>query len=441
VTQNQFTLEKPVSYSGVGLHTGKETTITFKSAPPNTGIMFVRVDAPNRPAIRVTSTNVRQVEEQSRRTTLGESYYEVHTVEHVLSALYGLEIDNAIIEIDSDEPPEPEDGSVASFVEVLDSAGRLEQTDSPRKFLRITEPVSVSCFGADLAVIPCDSEKLRISFTIDYGHPVLGAQYCSIDLDPETFRKEIASARTFCFYKDVKALQEKNLIRGGTLENAIVIGDEGILNREPLRFRDEFVRHKILDLIGDLSLLGMRLQGHVISAKSGHASNVQFVRRIEETYSRRNRDVAPPLGATNWQIADVMRLLPHRYPFLLVDRILETEAEKKIVGLKNVTINEPFFQGHFPGNPIMPGVLIIEAMGQVGGLMLFKTVEHPEEWLVYFTGVDKVRFRKPVLPGDQVLFELEMVKRRGAVCVMHGIARVEEKVVAEADLMAMLVPR
>jgi UDP-3-O-[3-hydroxymyristoyl] N-acetylglucosamine deacetylase/3-hydroxyacyl-[acyl-carrier-protein] dehydratase len=439
VSSNQFTLEKPVSYSGVGLHTGKDTTITFKPAPPNSGITFVRVDAPNRPAIQVTSSNVRQIEEQSRRTTLGENYYEVHTVEHVLSALYGLEIDNALIEIDADEPPEPEDGSVASYVDALDRAGRLEQPDSPRKVLRITEPVSVSCFGADLAVIPCDT--LRISFTIDYGHPVLGAQYFSIDLDPDGFRREIAPARTFCFYKDVKALQDKNLIRGGTLDNAIVIGDEGILNREPLRFRDEFVRHKILDLIGDLSLLGMRLQGHVISAKSGHASNVQFVRRIEETYSRRNREASQPLGAGNWEIADVMRLLPHRYPFLLVDRILETEAEKKIIGLKNVTINEPFFQGHFPGNPIMPGVLIIEAMGQVGGLMLFKTVERPDEWLVYFTGVDKVRFRKPVLPGDQVVFELEMVKRRGAVCMMHGIAKVEGKVVAEADLMAMLVPR
>jgi UDP-3-O-[3-hydroxymyristoyl] N-acetylglucosamine deacetylase / 3-hydroxyacyl-[acyl-carrier-protein] dehydratase len=439
VTQYQFTLEKPISYSGVGLHTGKETTITFKPAPPNTGITFIRVDAPNRPTIQVTSSNVRQIEEQSRRTTLGENYYEVHTVEHVLSALYGLEIDNAMIEIDSDEPPEPEDGSVATYVEVLDKAGRLEQIDFPRKVLRITEPVSVSCFGADLAVIPCDS--LRISFTIDYGHPVLGAQYYSIDLDPDVFRREIAPARTFCFYKDVKALQEKNLIRGGTLDNAIVIGDEGILNREPLRFRDEFVRHKILDLIGDLSLLGMRLQGHVISAKSGHASNVQFVRRIEETYSRRSRDPGRPVGRGNWEIADVMRILPHRYPFLLVDRILEMEPEKKIVGLKNVTINEAFFQGHFPGNPIMPGVLIIEAMGQVGGLMLYNSVERPDEWLVYFTGVDKVRFRKPVLPGDQVIFELEMRKRRGTVCMMHATAKVEDKVVAEADLMAMLVPR
>lgn len=439
MSQNQTTLERPVTYRGIGLHTGNVTTITFKPAPPNSGITFVRTDVESRPTIHVSCENVRQIEEQSRRTTLGENYYEVHTVEHVLAALFGLGIDNAIIEIDSDEPPEPEDGSVATYVEVIDQAGRLEQPDAPRKYLTITESVSISAYGADLVAVP--AEGLRISFTIDYGHPVLGAQYISMMITPEVFRKEIAPARTFCFYSDVKALQDKNLIRGGTLNNAIVIGDEGLLNREPLRFPDEFVRHKVLDLIGDLSLLGERLNAHVISAKSGHASNVQLVRKIRETYSKRTRDQSRPLGPGNWEIADVMRILPHRYPFLLVDKVLEMQPEKRIVGLKNVTINEPFFQGHFPGSPIMPGVLIIEAMGQVGGLMLFNSVERPDEWLVFFTGVDKVRFRKPVLPGDQVLFELEMIKRRGTVCVMRGVAKVEGKVVAEADLMAMLMPR
>lgn len=436
---NQTTLERSVSYRGTGLHTGNTTTITFKPAPPNSGITFVRTDVESRPTIHVSCDNVRQIEEQSRRTTLGENYYEVHTVEHVLAALYGLEIDNAIVEIDSDEPPEPEDGSVATYVEVIDKAGRLEQADSPRQMLRIVEPVSISAYGADLVAVP--DEGLRISFTIDYGHPVLGAQYFSVVITPEVFRREIAPARTFCFYKDVRTLQEKNLIRGGTLENAIVIGDEGILNRDPLRFKDEFVRHKILDLIGDLSLAGRRIQGHIISAKSGHASNVQFVKKLRAAYTRTTRDQAGPLGPGNWEIADVMRILPHRYPFLLVDKVLEMQPEKRIVGLKNVTINEPFFQGHFPGSPIMPGVLIIEAMGQVGGLMLFNSVERPDDWLVYFMGVDKVRFRKPVLPGDQIIFELEMVKRRGSVCMMRGLARVGGKTVAEADLMAMLVPR
>ncbi len=440
MSQFQTTIANSVTYRGVGLHTGKDTNITFKPAPPNSGITFVRVDDEKRPTIHVSCSNVRQVEEQSRRTTLGENYYEVHTVEHVLSALFGLGIDNAMIEIDSDEPPEPEDGSVATYVEVLDRAGILEQSESQARVLKITEAVSVDSFGAHLTAVPYDG--LRISFTIDYRHPVLGAQFASMDITPEVFRREIAPARTFCFYKDVKILQEKNLIRGGTLDNAIVIGDDGLLNREPLRFPDEFVRHKILDLLGDLSLLGQRLQGHFISAKSGHASNVQFVKKIAETCSRRTREQSRPIGASSdWNVADVMRILPHRYPFLLVDRILEMEPEKRIVGMKNVTINEPFFQGHFPGNPIMPGVLIIEAMGQVGGLMLFNSVERPEEWLVYFTGVDKVRFRKPVLPGDQVVFELDMIKRRGAICVMNGLAKVDGKTVAEAELMAMLVPR
>lgn len=440
MSQFQTTVANPVTYRGVGLHTGKETNITFKPAPPNSGITFVRVDDEKRPTIHVACANVRQIEEQSRRTTLGENYYEVHTVEHVLSALFGLGIDNAMIEIDSDEPPEPEDGSVATYVEVLDRAGIQEQREAPARILNITEAVSIDSFGAQLTAVPYNG--FRISFTIDYRHPVLGAQFASMDITPEVFRSEIAPARTFCFYKDVKILQEKNLIRGGTLDNAIVIGDDGLMNREPLRFPDEFVRHKILDLLGDLSLLGHRLQGHFISAKSGHASNVQFVKKIEEACSRRTREQSRPIGSSSsWNVADVMRILPHRYPFLLVDRILDMQPEKRIVGIKNVTINEPFFQGHFPGNPIMPGVLIIEAMGQVGGLMLFNSVEKPEEWLVYFTGVDKVRFRKPVLPGDQIVFELDMIKRRGAVCLMKGLARVEDKTVAEAELMAMLVPR
>ncbi|NLP05736.1 bifunctional UDP-3-O-[3-hydroxymyristoyl] N-acetylglucosamine deacetylase/3-hydroxyacyl-ACP dehydratase, partial [Candidatus Fermentibacteria bacterium] len=421
MSQFQTTIANTVTYRGVGLHTGKDTNITFKPAPPNSGITFVRMDDEKRPTIHAICSNVRQVEEQSRRTTLGENYYEVHTVEHVLSALFGLGIDNAMIEIDSDEPPEPEDGSVATYVEVLDRAGVLEQREAPARILKITEAVSIESFGAHLTAVPYDG--FRISFTIDYRHPVLGAQFASMDITPEIFRREIAPARTFCFYKDVRLLQEKNLIRGGTLENAIVIGDDGILNREPLRFPDEFVRHKILDLLGDLSLLGHRLQGHFISAKSGHASNVQFVRKIEETCSRRAREQSRPIGASpGWNVADVMRILPHRYPFLLVDRILDMQPEKRIVGIKNVTINEPFFQGHFPGHPIMPAVLIIEAMAQTGGVLLLSSVDAPASKLVYFSGIDQARFRRPVIPGDQLRFELEMLKLKGALCKMRGQA-------------------
>jgi len=433
----QTTLREPAAYSGIGLHLGKETTIRFIPAPADTGIVFVRTDVESRPRILVCPENVRQVEEQSRRTTLGEDYYEVHTVEHVLSALYGLEIDNALIELDSDEPPEPADGSVRSYVDVLMKAGRIELEGTTRRILRIEKPVSVDAFGATITAVPYTG--LRISFTIDYDNPVLGTQYISLDVTPEVFVSDIAPARTFCLYRDVQHLIEKNLIKGGTLENAIVVGEEGILNDEPLRFPDEFVRHKVLDLIGDLSLLGARLQGHVISAKSGHASNVKLVDRIRETH--RSTPGTPPLSEKVWDIQDIMNLLPHRYPFLLVDRILEVEPDRRIVGLKNVSINEPFFTGHFPGSPIMPGVLVVEAMGQVGGLMLFNSVDVPTDWLVYFTGLDKVRFRNPVRPGDQVIFELEMLQRRGPVCRMQGTAKVDGKIVVEAQLMAMLVKK
>jgi len=435
----QTTLDKAVSCKGVGLHLGKETTITFNPAPPDTGYVFVRTDVESRPSIRVCPENVRMIEEQARRTTLGENYFEVHTVEHVLSALYGLEIDNAIIEIDSDEPPEPADGSVSSFVAILKEAGVATLNRHPRKMFKITEPVSLEYFGATLTVVPYSG--LRISFTIDYDIKAIGTQYLSLDITPDTFTEEIAPARTFCLYRDVKALQEKGLIKGGTLDNAVVIGDDGIMNDNPLRFPDEFVRHKILDLIGDLSLLGIRLEGHVISAKSGHASNVQFVKKIKSVYHGSITKAEKHLSDRKWDIQDVMRLLPHRYPFLLVDKVLEIDPGRRIVGLKNVTINEPFFQGHFPGSPIMPGVLVVEAMAQVGGLMLFDNVEDPSEWLVYFGGIDKVRFRKPILPGDQVRFELEMIHNRGRLSRMRGVAFVDDRIAAEAELTAMLVQK
>ena len=435
----QTTIKEEVSYTGFGLHLGKETTITFKPAPADTGYVFVRTDIAHRPTIKVIPDSVRMVEEQARRTTLGENYYEVHTVEHVLSALYGLEIDNAIIEISSDEPPEPADGSVRSYVEVLMDVGVDVLHGFPKKVFVITEPVSLEYNGASLTVVPHNG--LKISFTLDYDHPHIGTQYISLEIDRDSFINEIAPARTFCLYKDVKILQEKGLIKGGTLENAVVIGDEGVMNDSPLRFPDELVRHKVLDLIGDISLLGIRIQGHIIAAKSGHASNVQFVKKIMKVYNNKIQTSKSSLTKREWKIADVMNLLPHRYPFLLVDKVLEIEPEKSIVAIKNVTINEPFFQGHFPDNPIMPGVLVIEAMAQAGGLMLFDSVKEPSRWLVLFGGIDKVRFRKPILPGDQIRFELERISKRGRMCKMKGVAKVENRVAVEAELTAMLVEK
>ncbi len=435
----QTTIKEQVSYTGCGLHLGKESTITFKPAPADTGYVFVRTDIEHRPTIKVYPGNVRMVEEQARRTTLGENYYEVHTVEHVLSALYGLEIENAIIEISSDEPPEPADGSVRSYVEVLMEAGVETLHGHPSKVFVITDPVSLEYHGASLTVVPY--EGLKISFTLDYDHPHIGTQYISLEITRDSFINEIAPARTFCLYEDVKILQEKGLIKGGTLENAVVIGDDGVMNDSPLRFPDELVRHKVLDLIGDMALLGIRLQGHVIAAKSGHASNVQFVKKIMKVYAGKIKTSKADLSERKWDIADVMDLLPHRYPFLLVDRVLEIKPEKSIVAIKNVTINEPFFQGHFPGSPIMPGVLVIEAMAQAGGLMLFDSVKEPGRWLVLFGGIDKVRFRKPVLPGDQIRFELELISKRGRMWKMRGVAKVDDRVAVEAELTAMLVEK
>jgi UDP-3-O-[3-hydroxymyristoyl] N-acetylglucosamine deacetylase/3-hydroxyacyl-[acyl-carrier-protein] dehydratase len=435
----QTTLKEQVSYTGRGLHLGKESTIIFKPAPADTGYVFIRTDVKDRPTIKVQPENVRMVEEQARRTTLGENYYEVHTVEHVLSALYGLEIDNAVIEISSDEPPEPADGSVRSYVEVLMEAGMEILRGHPGRDFVITEPVSLESNGASLTVVPYDG--LKISFTLDYDHPHIGTQYISLDITRNSFITEIAPARTFCLYEDVKILQEKGLIKGGTLENAVVIGDNGVMNDSPLRFPDELVRHKVLDLIGDMALLGIRLQGHVIAAKSGHASNVQFVKKIRKVYAGKIRTSKADLSERQWGISDVMDLLPHRYPFLLVDKVLEIEPEKSIVAIKNVTINEPFFQGHFPGSPIMPGVLVIEAMAQAGGLMLFDSVKDPGRWLVLFGGIDRVRFRKPVLPGDQIRFELELISKRGRMWKMKGVAKVDGRVAVEAELTAMLVEK
>jgi UDP-3-O-[3-hydroxymyristoyl] N-acetylglucosamine deacetylase/3-hydroxyacyl-[acyl-carrier-protein] dehydratase len=436
--QRQTTLLKEASFSGIGLHSGLDTTVVFKPAPVNSGIRFIRTDLESRPEIEADVGNA--IGEFSRRTVLGAGDITISTVEHILAAVNGLGIDNLIIELNTSEPAES-DGSSAPFVKVLKEAGVVEQ-DGLRRFIEIKTPVSISENGVEMVALPHDG--LRISFTAHYDHPLVGTQYASFDISREVFERQIAPARTFSLLKDVEDLRSKGLIKGGSLENSIVIGDDKILNEEPLRFADEFVRHKILDLLGDLCLLGAPVKAHIISVRSGHSTNIKLVRLLKERFGtpakrlarRHVRDVPSSLSID--QIKDIM---PHRYPFLLVDKILSLEEGKRVVGTKTVTINGPFFQGHFPGHPIMPAVLIIEAMAQVGGVLLLSMVENPREKLVYFMAIDKAKFRKPVFPGDQVRFELEMMKLRLNTCKMRGKAFVGNDLVAEAELLSVVRDR
>jgi UDP-3-O-[3-hydroxymyristoyl] N-acetylglucosamine deacetylase/3-hydroxyacyl-[acyl-carrier-protein] dehydratase len=430
----QRTLESECSYKGIGIHGGQEVTVRFKPAPPDHGIVFVRVDLPGSPVVPASIRHAALSSEYPRRTTLSHNGVRIHTVEHVLAALAGLGIDNAVVELDADEPAEPTDGSCESFVKILSDAGIKEQ-DALLQHLVITEPVTFDDGGVHIAASPYDGFKL--SFTIDYDNPTIGTQYASFDIDEKTFLEEIAVARTFALKSDVEDLQKMGLIKGGSLENAVVVGDDGIVNKSSLRFPDEFVRHKILDLLGDLALLGMPVRGHIYASKSGHSANVRFVDRLRRSIQEGRVKYS---GTTGWDIEAIEKILPHRYPFLLVDRILELD-DKRVVGVKNFSMDEWFFVGHFPGHPIVPGVLLIEAMGQVGGFLLLSRVEEREKKLVYFAGIDNARFRKPVRPGDTVRFELQLVRLRGRTCKMRGAAYVDGELVADADLWSQVVER
>ncbi len=434
---HQRTLGSKCSYKGIGIHTGRQATVSFGPAPVDSGIVFVRVDLPGSPSIPASITHVKQVAsggDYPRRTTLALNDVEINTVEHVLAALVGLGIDNAVVEVDSDEPAEPTDGSCKPFVDILTEAGVVEQ-DAPVQHLEIVEPVTFDEGEVHLSASPHDG--FRVSFTIDYENPTIGAQFASFELTEKTFLEEIAPARTFALKRDVEGLKKKGLIKGGSLENAILVGEDGIVNKGDLRFPDEFVRHKILDLLGDLALLGKPIRGHVYASKSGHASNVKFVERLRDSI----REGKVKFGeTTSWDISAIEQILPHRYPFLLVDRILELD-DRRVVGIKNFTMNEWFFVGHFPGHPIVPAVLIIEAMAQVGGFLLLSRVDEREKKLVYFMGIDDARFRKPVRPGDSVRFELELLKLRRGTCKMRGSAYVRGELVADGELWSQVVEK
>ena len=460
----QHTIAKPVSISGVGLHTGTPSTLTFQPAPPNTGIFFRRVDLPNKPEVKADIDNVVDI---SRGTTIQKGDARVHTTEHVLAAVVGKMIDNIVIELDGIEPPVI-DGSAMPFVQALNEAGRLEQ-DSPRDYLVIEKPIAYSEEKRGIDIIAFPSDEFRITFLVDYKNPALGTQYTAMYNLQDEFEREFASARTFCFLSEVETLLQQGLIKGGNLDNAIVIvdrkidqsefgrlkelfgfkddvslGPNGILNGKELRYKNEPVRHKALDLLGDLALLGVPLKAHIQAARSGHAANVEMVRRIRKEYERIQITSKYQSIRSDDYVFDsqaIEKILPHRYPFLLVDRIVSLVPRERVIGIKNVTVNENFFSGHFPGHPIMPGVLILEAMAQVGGILLLNAQGTTGNKLLYFTGVDKVKWRKPVRPGDQIRFEVEMVKLRQSICKMSGKAFVANELVCEAELSAALVDR
>ena len=434
--RQQRTIAKEFVIEGLGLHTGNTVKMRVKPAPPGTGIKFIRVDLNPVVEIPAVVTSIPEDATSYRNTSISTGPAEIHTVEHVLATCYGLGIDNLLIDIDANEPPEPTGGTYA-YVRAFEQAGTVNQ-GAPADVFTIDRAVTLKENGVEIHAVPADD--FRVSFTIQYDNPQIGTQYASFSVSPDVFEKEIAPARTFVMFDDVERLREMGLIKGGNLGNALVFTREGVMNEEALRFPDECVRHKILDLIGDLSLLGAPIRGHVHAVRSGHAANVRFVRKLWEIHQGRKRSAAATEAGV-WDINLIQAIMPHRYPFLLVDRILELEDRKRVVGIKNVTINEPFFNGHFPGHPIMPAVLIIEAMAQTGGVMLLNTVDDPKRYLVYFTRVDKAKFRRPVLPGDQLKFVLEMKSLRRGVCTMQGYAYVDGKLAAEAELSSVIVER
>jgi UDP-3-O-[3-hydroxymyristoyl] N-acetylglucosamine deacetylase/3-hydroxyacyl-[acyl-carrier-protein] dehydratase len=432
----QRTISRPVSFEGLGLHTGERGTVTFRPAAADTGVRFVRIDLPGQPEVLVRPENAHFDPNAGRRTILRSGDVQIHTMEHILAAVAGLGIDNLRIELSTMEAPEPVDGSAAPIARLLHQAGTVEQ-ERAKHHIKVTRPVCWSQDGVELTATPYHG--FRISFAIDYDNPLVGHQEISLDNTPEAFLEQIAPARTFVLERDVEALRRAGWIKGGRIESAVVVGEDRILNPEPLRFPDEFVRHKVLDLLGDLFLLGGPLIGHVSARRSGHQSHVAFVKRLKETLPLPGRRAGRP--AEEWDITAIMDIMPHRYPFLLVDRITRIEEGQSIEGVKNVTINEPFFQGHFPGHPIMPAVLILEAMAQVGGLLLLNSVDDPAGKLMYFMGIDAARFRRPVVPGDQLRFVLKLLKLRSGTSKMRGEAFVDDQLVAEAELLATVVDR
>ncbi|AEK23494.1 bifunctional UDP-3-O-[3-hydroxymyristoyl] N-acetylglucosamine deacetylase/3-hydroxyacyl-ACP dehydratase [Capnocytophaga canimorsus] len=456
----QNTLAKEISLEGVGLHTGQHVKMTLKPAPIGNGYTFVRVDLEGAPVIEADANYVVNTQ---RGTVLEKKGVKIQTCEHVLASLVGMNLDNVIIELNASEPPIM-DGSAKYFVEAIAQAG-LQEQDAPREEYIVKEVISYvnEETGSEITIIP--AEEYQVTTMVDFGTKVLGTQNAYLNKLSE-FKDEIANSRTFSFLHELEMLIDHGLIKGGDLNNAIVYVDKelsqetmqklkkvfnkeeisvkanGILDNLELHYPNEAARHKLLDVIGDLALVGTRIRGKVIATKPGHFTNTQFAKKLSKIIKNERRNNVPLIDINQQPLYDtveIMRLLPHRPPFLLVDKIFEL-SDKHVVGLKNVTMNEPFFEGHFPGAPVMPGVLQIEAMAQTGGILILSTVPDPENYLTYFMKIDNVKFKVQVKPGDTLIFKLELITpiRRG-ICHMQAYAYVNGKLATEAELMAQIV--
>lgn len=433
MSKKQRTIGKEISLRGVGLHTGCEVHLTFKPAAEDSGINFIRTDLPDKPAILADPSHILVNDGLPRCTSIGKNGAVVQTVEHLMSVLCGLQIDNMTVEIDGVELPGL-DGSGIDFIQAIKDGGIVEQ-NAASKFYEIMEPIGVENNGSSIYIVPAKS--LKISYTLDYDHPVLRSQFVSTTINQETFEGMIAPCRTFCLEEEAQELRDKGLGKGANYQNTLVVGRDGIIENKT-RMDDEFARHKILDFIGDLYLLGMPIRGHVFAVRSGHQLNIRLLKKIDRQREKfMSQKIHPSFNAEGKKEIDVheiMKVLPHRYPFLLVDRVIEVEKGKKAIGIKNVTINDNFFQGHFPTRPIMPGVLMVEAMAQTAGVTVLTNEAHHGK-VAFFLSANNVKFRKVVKPGDQLLLEVDVVKDRPTTAQIQAKATVDGEIVAQADMV------
>jgi UDP-3-O-[3-hydroxymyristoyl] N-acetylglucosamine deacetylase/3-hydroxyacyl-[acyl-carrier-protein] dehydratase len=453
IVSQQQTLRQSVSFSGIGLHSGNRVTMALLPAAPNSGVRFRRTDLDGKPEIEARVENVSQT---NRSTTIAKGNAKIQTVEHILAALAGAGVDNAVIEVDANEPPIG-DGSSREYVKMIEHAGVAPQAE-PREPYRVAEPLQLQTEDTLMSIFPHDRLKISCTSSDKAGR---FSQFYTIEITPETWKREIAHARTFCFFEEIEYLIKNGLIKGGSLENAVVIRDDAVLTTEPLRYPEEFVRHKILDILGDLSLLGRPLCGHVVAVRPSHTANCELARMIQAQMHKPLRSIqtftppplaettagAPSVGEIERMMADgstlditqVMKILPHRYPFLMVDRITRIEGNR-ITGTKNVSANEPYFLGHFPNHPIMPGVLQLEAMAQVAGILMLRQAENFGK-LAYFMSAESVKWRRPVRPGDRLVIDVELTKSRGKIGKAKGVCLVDNEPVSEAEVTFMLIDR